>query len=272
MDESITPPADILVSPVLHSGNVLVCSPTLVLSGEKSPNSEAQSMVKPNVGLPMEEIDVGSMAVSSTISERLFEGDLPEGKGPESCILTGEAELVAVQSLASLRGDVQPTLLEHELESPDQVSRRSEPIFDQTPKFSDVRSDKKEEEEEIPLRWCSRGVRGGNHSQVNVPELETVKGYGSAIATSKAQTERARKRRREGVELEQPTSTCLSIENSETESEDVAKYVAKKRREADEERIKSMGSQKWGKKSAVKRVKSPAKSVKVKKQKPLAKG
>ncbi|KAH0669627.1 hypothetical protein KY285_023794 [Solanum tuberosum] len=150
MDESITPPADILVSPVLHFGNVLVCTPTLVLSGDKSPNSEAQSMAKPNVGLPMEEIDVGSMAVSSTISERLFEGDLPEGKGPESYILTTGAELVAFQSLASLRGDVQPTLLEHELESPDQVPRRSEPIFDQTPKSSDIKSDK--EEEEIPLR------------------------------------------------------------------------------------------------------------------------
>ncbi|KAH0729399.1 hypothetical protein KY289_000587 [Solanum tuberosum] len=64
-------------------------------------------------------MEVGSMAISSTMSERLFEGDLPEGKGPKSCILVVGAELVAVQSLASLRGDSQPTLLEHELRSLD---------------------------------------------------------------------------------------------------------------------------------------------------------
>jgi len=244
---------------------------------------------KPNEGLPTEEIDIGSMAVSSTISERLFERDLPEGKGPESCILTAGAELVAVQSLAPLRGDVQPTFLEHELKSPNQVPHRSEPVFDQTPKSSDVVSVKEEEEEEdVPLRWRSRGMRGGNQSQVNVPELETVKGtidsvgksgeqekerqrkgkgklalshskgdkrkhvtrsetqkfMGSAIAASKAHTERTRKRRREGLEPDQPASTPLIIENSETESEDAAKYVAKRRREAEEKRVKSKGNQK----------------------------
>uniref|UniRef100_M1DBX0 Uncharacterized protein n=1 Tax=Solanum tuberosum TaxID=4113 RepID=M1DBX0_SOLTU len=174
-DESIIPSATILASPVLYPENILVCSPTLVLSGNKSQNSEAQSVAKPNVGLHSEEIDVGSMAVSSTISERMFEGDLSEGKGHESCILIAGVELVAVQSLALLKGNVQPTFLEHELESPDQVPHRSEPFFDQTPKSFDVGSDK-EEEEEIPLRWNSRGMRRGNQSQVNVPELETVKG------------------------------------------------------------------------------------------------
>ncbi|KAH0761720.1 hypothetical protein KY290_017793 [Solanum tuberosum] len=78
---------------------------------------------------------------------------------------------------------------------------------------------------------------------------------GNAIAASKAQTERNRKRRREGVEHEQPASTPLSIENSETESEDAAKYVAKMRRDAEEEKVKSKGNQKEGKKSPAKRVK-----------------
>ncbi|KAG5609442.1 hypothetical protein H5410_020723 [Solanum commersonii] len=172
----------VCVCPVLHSRNMLVCSPTLVLSSDKSPNSEAQYVSKPNKGLSTKEINIGSMAVSSTISERLFKWDLLEGKSPESCILTANAELVAVQSLASLRGDVQPTYLEHELESLDQVPHRSEPIFDQIPKSSDVVSEKEEEEEEekeeeenVPLRCRSRGMRGGNQSQVNVPELETVK-------------------------------------------------------------------------------------------------
>ncbi|KAG5572405.1 hypothetical protein H5410_062171 [Solanum commersonii] len=233
MDESISPAADILVCPVLHSENMLVCSPTLVLSSDKSPNSEAQSVSKPNEGLPKEEIDIGSMVVSSTISERLFEGDLPKGKGPKSCILTAGAKLVAVQSLASLRGDVQPTFLEHELESPDQVPYK------------------------VSL-WHSRGMREGNQSQVNDPELETVKDtseidsvgdnmkyvtrsetqkfMGSTIVASKAHTERTRKRRREGLEPHQPASTPLIIENSETESEDAVKYVAKKRRETEEKK------------------------------------
>ncbi|XP_049394598.1 uncharacterized protein LOC125858857 [Solanum stenotomum] len=87
-----------------------------VLSGEKSQNSEAQSMAKPDAELISEEMEVLSLAVSFTISERLFEGDLSEGKGLESCILAAGTELVAVQSLASLRGEIEPTLLEHELE------------------------------------------------------------------------------------------------------------------------------------------------------------
>ncbi|KAH0665680.1 hypothetical protein KY285_026886 [Solanum tuberosum] len=151
MAESFTPQTGVVASPVLLSDDMLVCSPTLVLSGEKSQNSEAQSVAKPDVELIFEETEVGSLAVSSTMSERLFEGDLPEGKGPESCILAVGAELMAVQSLASLRRDVQPTLLEHELESLDQVPHRSEAIFDQTPKSFDVGSDK-EEEETVPLR------------------------------------------------------------------------------------------------------------------------
>ncbi|KAH0644973.1 hypothetical protein KY284_032857 [Solanum tuberosum] len=261
MDESISLVADILVSPVRLSENLLVCSPTLVLSGDKSPNSEAQSVAKPNEGLFTEETNIGSLEVSSTIFERVFEGDLPEEKGPESCILTAGVELVVVQSSASLRGDVPPASLEYELVSRDQVPPRSEPIFDQTPKSFDVGSDK-EEEEKISLKWRSRGMRGANQSQMNDSELEAVKGIsevdiveksakqeeeqqrkekgklvlslskgdkmkyvtrseaqkvmGSAIAASKAHTERSRKRRRERLKPEQPAYTPLSIENSET--------------------------------------------------------
>ncbi|KAG5581470.1 hypothetical protein H5410_052097 [Solanum commersonii] len=285
IDKSISLAADIFVSPVLHSENMLVCSPTLVLSSDKSPNSEARSVAKHNEGLFTKETNIGSLEVSSTISERVFEEDLHEGEGPESCVLTAGAEL-------------------YELESPDQVPPRSEPIFDQTPKSFDVGSDKEEEEEEIPLKWLSRGMRGANQSQVNVSELEAVKGasevdiveksaerekeqqrkgngklvlshskgdkrkyvtrsetqkvMGNAIAASKAHTERARKRIREGLKPKQPASTPLSIDNSEIESEEAVKYVAKKRRKNEEERIKSKGNQTGGKKS-------PTKNVKVKK-------
>ncbi|KAG5581448.1 hypothetical protein H5410_052075 [Solanum commersonii] len=126
---SIPTPEEYPSTPVCGA---LVCTPTLVLSGGKSQKSEAQSVTKPGTELFSQEIEVGSMALSSTISEKLFEGDLLEGKGLDSCILTAGAELVDVQSLASLRGDTQPTLLDQELRSPDQVPHKSEPIFDQT--------------------------------------------------------------------------------------------------------------------------------------------
>ncbi|KAH0705918.1 hypothetical protein KY289_010994 [Solanum tuberosum] len=105
MTESVTPQAKVVSSHISPSDKVLVCTPTLVLSGDKSQKSEAQSVTKPGAELFSEEIEVGSMVVLSTISKKLFEGDLPEGKGPDSCILTARAELVIVQSLASLRGD-----------------------------------------------------------------------------------------------------------------------------------------------------------------------
>uniref|UniRef100_M1DLU2 Uncharacterized protein n=1 Tax=Solanum tuberosum TaxID=4113 RepID=M1DLU2_SOLTU len=68
-------------------------------------NSKAQSMAKPSAEPLYEEMEVSSMAVLSTMSERLFEWDLPKGKGSKSCILVTGPELVAVQSLPSLRGD-----------------------------------------------------------------------------------------------------------------------------------------------------------------------
>uniref|UniRef100_M1DA46 Uncharacterized protein n=1 Tax=Solanum tuberosum TaxID=4113 RepID=M1DA46_SOLTU len=48
MVESITPQTEVVASPVSHSDKVLVCSPTLVLSDEKSRSSEAQSVAKPS--------------------------------------------------------------------------------------------------------------------------------------------------------------------------------------------------------------------------------
>ncbi|KAG5581447.1 hypothetical protein H5410_052074 [Solanum commersonii] len=89
-----------------------------------------------------------------------------------------------------------------------------------------------------------------------VTRSETQKVMGSTIAKSKAQTERNRKRRREGVEPEQPASAPLSNEDSEIKSEDAAKYMAKRRRKAEEERVKSKEDKKWGKKLPARRVKN----------------
>ncbi|KAH0636587.1 hypothetical protein KY290_037012 [Solanum tuberosum] len=86
-----------------------------------SQNSEALSVVKPTLEIPTKDLEVVSQPghVSSTMSERLFEGDFPEGKGMESNRLAATEELLVVQSLASLRGDTQLTLLEQECRSPE---------------------------------------------------------------------------------------------------------------------------------------------------------
>ncbi|KAG5606447.1 hypothetical protein H5410_027939 [Solanum commersonii] len=57
---------------------------------------------------------------------------------------------------------------------------------------------------------------------------------GSAIAANVIQTERARKRRREGHFPEEPTSTPLNVGSSDTESNDITAYMAKRRKEAED--------------------------------------
>ncbi|KAG5586715.1 hypothetical protein H5410_047149 [Solanum commersonii] len=104
------------------------------------------------------------------MSVRLFDGDLPEGKGPESNILAASAELVVVQ-------------------------------------------------------------------KANI-----------------IQTERARKRRREGHLPEEPTSTPLPVGSIDTKSYDADVYVEKRRNEVEVEMVKSKGVQKSTKKSPVKKV------------------
>ncbi|KAK4725126.1 hypothetical protein R3W88_027905 [Solanum pinnatisectum] len=76
---------------------------------------------------------------------------------------------------------------------------------------------------------------------------------GSAIAASRVQTERARKRRREGHEPEKPTSTPLPIRSSDIKFDDAAAHMAKRRKKGEEERVKSKKLQKAAKKSHVKK-------------------
>uniref|UniRef100_M1DYC5 Uncharacterized protein n=1 Tax=Solanum tuberosum TaxID=4113 RepID=M1DYC5_SOLTU len=58
MDESFSPQTEITASLVPSSDEVLVCSPTLVFSGDKSQNSEAQSVAKPSAELLSEETEL----------------------------------------------------------------------------------------------------------------------------------------------------------------------------------------------------------------------
>ncbi|KAH0749294.1 hypothetical protein KY290_028526 [Solanum tuberosum] len=104
MAESTISQTEVLDSPVPLSPENLVCSPTPVVSENKSQDFGAQSVAKPLDEHVSGETEAGSMAVSLTMSKQLFEGDLPEGTGLVSCILNAGAELMAVQNLASLRG------------------------------------------------------------------------------------------------------------------------------------------------------------------------
>ncbi|KAG5607069.1 hypothetical protein H5410_028561 [Solanum commersonii] len=76
---------------------------------------------------------------------------------------------------------------------------------------------------------------------------------GSAIAANVIQTIRARKRRREGYLPEKHTLTPLHVGSSDTESDNADVYVAKRRKEAEVDRVKSKGVQKSTKKSLVKK-------------------
>ncbi|KAG5630701.1 hypothetical protein H5410_002418 [Solanum commersonii] len=266
--ESTTPLTEVMTSPVVPSEEILPCSLTLVLFGI--------IVAKVVDGPSTEEVDMASKGVSSAMSERFFEGDLPEGRGPESSILTAMVELV-------------PLSLEL--------------VFDQTPKSFVVETEM--EKEEPPLKWNRTRVRGANTLTIGIPDLETAdnslkvdhiveptksekerqrkgkgklvvfhhkgdkrkyvtrsetqKVLGSAIAASRVQTERARKRKRKGIEPERPTSTPLPISSSDTESEDVVSYVTKKRKESEKERVKTKEVQKTAKIS-------PAKREKIKKE------
>ncbi|KAG5576190.1 hypothetical protein H5410_056324 [Solanum commersonii] len=193
--ESTTHLTKVVVSPVLPSGEILPCSPTLVLSCDKSQNSKAQCVMKPNVKPLTKEVEMASRAVSSIMSKRLFEGDFPEERGPESNILAAGVELVVVQSLASLRGDVQPTLLDTELRSPKQVPHNVQPVFDQTPRLFDVESEK--EKEEPPLKWSRTEVRGATTLTVGVPDRNIVKSSPEADLINES-TEFAKERQRKG--------------------------------------------------------------------------
>lgn len=70
-----------------------------------------------------------------------------------------------------------------------------------------------------------------------------------------AQTERIRKMRQKGLLAVEPTSTHVPIEDSETQSEDITRYVAKRKRDAEEENVISKRTQKRVRKSSAKREK-----------------
>ncbi|KAG5595900.1 hypothetical protein H5410_037132 [Solanum commersonii] len=200
MGESITPHTKIVASPAPPSREVLPCSPTLVLFGEKSQNSEAQSVVKPSGDLPTEEVEVYSTPVSSTMSEQLFDGDLPEGRGPNEEEEEEEAPLK--QSRKGVRSANFLTLGVLDLEG-----------------FNIVH------------------VTYLNNEPSKSTKQRKIKGKGKMVTSytkeGQEEMERDRKRRRECYLSEEPTSTPLHVGSSDTESYDAAVYVVKRRKEAE---------------------------------------
>ena len=62
---------------------------------------------------------------------------------------------------------------------------------------------------------------------------------GSVMVANAAQTERIRRQREQGFFSKESKVDPALVNNSETQSEDVTKYVAKRRREVEDERVKS---------------------------------
>ncbi|KAH0665068.1 hypothetical protein KY285_026274 [Solanum tuberosum] len=152
-------------------------------------------MVKPASGVPTEELEVISLPgpVSSIMSERLFYGDLLEEKGTKSNILAAAEELV-VQSLTSLKGDIQPLFSEADCKSPEQVPIKVHSVCGQTPEVNTVTND-----DDVPLSWSRKGVRGAH-----APDVVAANPVGTGTATDakcvEEPSESERKRKRKAVE------------------------------------------------------------------------
>ncbi|KAG5580138.1 hypothetical protein H5410_050765 [Solanum commersonii] len=99
------------------------------------------------------------------MSEWLFDGDLPEGKVTKSNILATLEEWL-VQSLASLKGFIQLPFSEDECKSPDPILNKFNPVFHQTYDIVEpINASQREyvkNDEDIPLSWTRKGVRGAH--------------------------------------------------------------------------------------------------------------
>ncbi|KAH0686306.1 hypothetical protein KY289_017058 [Solanum tuberosum] len=205
-------------------------------------------------------------------------------------ILAAVEELVVVQSVASLRRDTQPTLLEQECRSPEQIPHGVQPMYDKTLETMRVNS-KEVDDEETLLVWSRKRVRGANVSPVDIPDLGATEVVPETrIENKPTESERKQKRKGKGkmvefptkgerrryatkgvvqkllgdalVENKEPTSVPQNIGSSETKSEDIVRAVVKRKKQAEKEQVKAKGVP-----NSVK--KSPVKEDKVTKRDPL---
>ncbi|KAG5599697.1 hypothetical protein H5410_031067, partial [Solanum commersonii] len=191
--------------------------------------------------------------MSFSICERLFEGDLLKGKGIESNILGAIEELVVVQSLASVIGDIQPTFLEQESRSLEWVLHNLE-AGDVVPETK-LEDDPTKPERKIKRNGHGKMVefytKGDKRRYATRGEVQKL--MGDALVENKVQTERNWRQRRDShVPVEEPTSMPQHIRSSEIDSDDMVREVDKRKKEAKDERVKAKRAPKSVKKSPVK--------------------
>ncbi|KAH0737607.1 hypothetical protein KY290_036312 [Solanum tuberosum] len=189
------------------------------------------------------------------MSERLFDGDLPEEKGTESNILaTGEESVV--QSLTTLKGDMHHPFSEVECKSPDPVlNSRGE----NTPKEVNVEReisgvDKVVQVLEVPSEAVTKRNDKEKGKLVDSSSAKVVLKYttrgsqkklmGDAMEANKSQTLRNRRKMKttvsKDVQIVNPidiSKESMVVGSSEIESKDIVRVVAKIPREAEEKKI-----------------------------------
>ncbi|KAG5632699.1 hypothetical protein H5410_004416 [Solanum commersonii] len=274
MGESTTPLTEVVTSHVVPSKEILPCPLTLILSSENSQNSEAQSVAKAVDRPSTEEIDVASRGVSSAILTSL-RGDVQsnflelDDRSQEQVPLNLEPGF-----------DQTPTSINVETEEEEEepplrwnrtgvrgantltVGAPDLEIVDNPPKVDHIAETPKYDKER---QRKEKGKLVVSHSKGDkrkyITRSETQKVLGSVIAASKAQTKRIKKRGREGHQPKYPTSTPLSIGSSAIESDDITAYVAKRRKEGEEEKVKPKKVKKTTKKSPTKREKVKKRTI-----------
>ncbi|KAH0702584.1 hypothetical protein KY290_017899 [Solanum tuberosum] len=113
-------------------------------------------------------------------------------------ILAVVEELVVVQSVASLRRDTQPTLLEQKCRSPEQIPHGVQPMYDKTLETMKVNNEEADDEETL-LVWSRKRVRGANVSPVDIPDLGATEVVPETrIENKPTESERKQKKEREG--------------------------------------------------------------------------
>lgn len=112
--------------------------------------------------------------VSLTMSERLFDGDLPAEKEMKSNILYVGDEWV-VQSLTDMNEDIQTSFSEVGYKSLDLVEHTMVHVLDHTLEtrlhLDNVQDDLVEDEDNVSLVWKRKGRRGVNEQEPTPTEI-----------------------------------------------------------------------------------------------------
>ncbi|KAG5616007.1 hypothetical protein H5410_015831 [Solanum commersonii] len=232
MVESISPQTVVVPSPVFPFNEALRRNPW-------------QNLM---LNLSLREMEVWSLAVSFTISERLFEGDLSEGKNINwsSCIKSlTEVNLCLTKPLdPSVLRMMRKRGIRGRIKMEKQRCARS--------KYSQISAHELETIKGAPEDASTTKRAGSTEERKRKGKGKLIKAHlkgenkrkvlGSVMEANATQTERIRTKRQKGLLVVEPISTHVPVEDSE----DITRYVAKRKRDAEEESLKSKGTQKRG--------------------------